>query len=320
MTNELMNPGEVALKASETCGLYVCNREEDDLFAPSYTIEINDAHGVAFLRRLLTIDVRNVRRGQVRQSFILNALGFITDFVTVVHLPDSDEHFRVIFQSIDTLAWMHQVAKAFDVEFVDPEVQTALCYGKKLPVIEGLSTDHCVEVAAGVWAFQTEFNIVFQGKAEALDAYLATLSAEQLDWVSAYTLSTLVKEPHAMDWMGADVTVDALNGAKFVDFNDQARIFIGRALTEARVRAMGEKKTVVIKSHMDHASEWFDEPDTVVIGNEEGEMIAKTVRFGLLGDALVTCVTVPATCDVKSLLWIVGINEEPLAYTIEEVA
>ena len=319
MTNELLNSGLVAQKAAESFGVYLCNQDEEDLFAPCYTIEINDDHGVRFLRRLLTIDVRNVRRGQVRQSFVLNALGFVTDFVTVVHLPDADEHFRVIFQSIDTLAWMHQVAKAFDVELHDPEVSTALVYGKTLPTIGGLNHEHCCEVEAGLWVFKTSYGLVVQGKDDQLSNFVSQLGGEQLDWVGAYTLSILAKEPHAMDWMASDVTVDALNGADFVDFSDPSRVFIGRALTEARIRAMQSKKTVVLKSHMDNAADWFEEPDTVVIGNSEGEMFAKSVRFGLLGESLITSVTLPTTADVNSLLWIVGLEGEPLAYTVEEI-
>ena len=99
--------GQTALKAHTGMGLYVCPNDDEGLNSLYYTIKVNDAQGVAFLRRLLTVDVKNIHRGEVRQSFILNALGLMTDFVWVAHLPDSDEHFRVVFQSLDTLAWMH---------------------------------------------------------------------------------------------------------------------------------------------------------------------------------------------------------------------
>ena len=106
--------GLTALRAKKSMGLYICPEDPDGLNSLYYTIEVNDAQGVAFLRRLLTIDVKNIHRGEVRQSFILNALGLITDFVWVAHLPDSDEHFRVVFQSLDTLAWMQRWAVALN--------------------------------------------------------------------------------------------------------------------------------------------------------------------------------------------------------------
>ena len=166
---------------------------------------------------------------------------------------------------------------------------------------------------------QTEFGIILQGQTEQLSDMVLAFEVPQLNWMQAYTCSILVREPHAMDWMTSDTTVEALNGSRFVNFSDPSRVFIGRALTEARIRSGAKKKTVVIKSHMDSAQEFFDSPDTVVIANSAGEVIAKTVRVGLLGDSLIACVTLPADADVQSLLWIVNVEQEPLAYTIEEI-
>ena len=138
--------GQSALKAHTGMGLYVCPNDDEGLNSLYYTIEVNDAQGVAFLRRLLTVDVKNIHRGDVRQSFILNALGLMTDFVWVAHLPDSDEHFRVVFQSLDTLAWMHQVAKAFDEDFTTLKTSTAILFADQTNTPHGLMADGKVQV------------------------------------------------------------------------------------------------------------------------------------------------------------------------------
>ena len=135
--NDIELSGQAAARAAQGVGFYVCPTDPDGLNSLYYTIEVTDAQGVSFLRRLLTIDVKNIHRGEVRQSFILNALGVITDFVWVAHLPDSDDHFRVVFQSLDTLAWMHQVAKAFDEEFSTLKVATAVLFADQVQTPHG---------------------------------------------------------------------------------------------------------------------------------------------------------------------------------------
>ncbi len=316
---QITTSGQTALAAHTTCGVYCVDRQDDDVFAPCYTVEVKGAAGQAFLRRLLTADVKRLPEGGVTQSFILNALGFITDFVTVAHLPGAEPFYRVVFQSIDTLAWMHQVAKAFDVEIVTVDEVTALIYGEKLPAFSGLRVGRCLWLDNGLWALQTAHGILLQGQSEALDAALDSIEATRLDWASAYTLSIVAREPHAMDWMTGDVTVDAVNGAAYVDFSDASRVFIGRALTEARIRAVGEMKTVVLKSHMDNGADFFEEPDRVVIADRAGNMVTKTDRIGLLGEALIAPIYLPKNKAIEDCLWVIGVDTEPKAYTVEAI-
>lgn len=67
--------GQTALKAHTGMGLYVCPNDDEGLNSLYYTIEVNDAQGVAFLRRLLTVDVKNIHRGEVQSKFYSECFG-----------------------------------------------------------------------------------------------------------------------------------------------------------------------------------------------------------------------------------------------------
>ncbi len=316
--SEIKLSGQTAARAHAGMGLYVCPDDPEGLNSLYYTVEVNDAQGVAFLRRLLTIDVKNVHRGEVRQSFILNALGVITDFVWVAHLPDSDEHFRVIFQSLDTLAWMHQVAKAFDEDFTTIQTSSALLFADQTHTPHGMMTDGKVQTlktAKGdVLVMRVGGLSLLQGPAEAFAGFTHP-GIEVLDELGAVTLCYVCGSPLAFAWESQDKMPGDADGARYIDFSDPARMFIGRALTEARLKAAEPKKAVKLASHQDNAAQWFDEPTGVTLLTEEGVPVAKTDFVGLLGEKLICCAFVPAAIQPSSLLWLNDGQEQ--AYRVE---
>lgn len=316
--SEFEMSGLTALRAKKSMGLYICPEDPDGLNSLYYTIEVNDAQGVAFLRRLLTIDVKNIHRGEVRQSFILNALGLITDFVWVAHLPDSDEHFRVVFQSLDTLAWMHQVSKAFDEDFTTVKTSTALLFADQTQTPHGMMADGKVQVmktAKGEILVMRvgQFSLI-QAEAAAFESF-SHPGMEVLDELSALTLCFVGCSPLAFAWQAQDLMPSDVDGAKYIDFSDPARMFIGRALTEARLKVQTPKVAVALVSHQDEAAGWFENPAEVTLLNEAAEPIAKTTFVGLLGEQLLACAYVPQGTEPAKLLWV---NEgEEQAYHVE---
>lgn len=312
--------GQRASEAQRTMGLYVCPNDPEGLNSLYYTVEVNDAQGVAFLRRLLTADVKNIHRGEVRQSFILNALGLITDFVWVAHLPDSDDHYRVVFQSLDTLAWMHQVAKAFDEDFTTLNVSSALLFAEQTDSPHGMMADgkvQTIKTAKGeVLVMRVGKVSLVQGEKEAFTNFTHP-GITVLDDLAAMTLVYASAHPLCFAWEMQDLMPSDVNGADFIDFSDPARMFIGRALTEARLKAAEHKKAVVVSSHQDNAVQWFDDPKKVTLLNAEAELVSQTQFVGLLGDKLIACAFVPEHIDPQSLLWV---NDgEDSAYRVEVI-
>ena len=316
--SEIELSGQIAAKAHAGMGLYVCPVDPEGLNSLYYTIEVNDAQGVAFLRRLLTIDVKNVHRGEVRQSFILNALGLITDFVWVAHLPESDDHYRVVFQSLDTLAWMHQVAKAFDEDFTTVQTSTALLFADQTNTPHGLMPDGKVSTMktgkGDILVMRVGNLSLLQGPADAFAGFTHP-GIEALDELSAMTLCCACGTPLAFAWEVCDMMPSDVDGARYIDFSDPARMFIGRALTEARLKAGEAKKAAKLVSHQDNGAQWFEAPAEVSLLTEEGVPVAKTHFVGLLGDKLICCAFVPASVESSSLVWL---NEgEQQAYRVE---
>ena len=297
--SEIQLSGQKALRAHHGMGLYVCPDDPEGLNSLYYTIEVNDAQGVAFLRRLLTVDVKNIHRGEVCQSFILNALGLITDFVWVAHLPDTDEHFRVVFQSLDTLAWMHQVAKAFDEDFKTIKTADALLFADQTNTPHGLLADGKVQVMktgqGEVLVMRVGNMSLLQGEAKVFEKFTHP-GIEMLDELSALSLCYAQGRPLAFAWQAQDMMPSDMDGGRSIDFSDTARMF---ALT----------------SHQDNAFDWFDDPQDVTLMTDNGEAVTQTSFVGLLGDKLICSAYVPQSTDPLRLLWVNG--SENQAYRVE---
>lgn len=87
----------------------------------------------------------------------------------------------------------------------------------------------------------------------------------------------------AFAWQANDLMPGDVNGAAYIDFSDPARMFIGRALTEARLKAGEAKKAVVLSSHQDEAEAWFENPSEVILLTEEGVPVCQKCLCRFIG-------------------------------------
>lgn len=302
---DMQHPGLLAQQAQETMGYYVSDMEDSDPLVPVYTIEVSDRAGVALLRRLLTIDVKNLHSGQTKPSFILNALGNVMDIAFVTHLRDADEHYRVSFHTAETLAWVHQVAKAFDAEFATVNTTSVRVWGKNVATL-GVVPNTMKMIKVGetdVLALHTGESLLLQAEgAEWIDA----LDGIRLDWIAANTLSIIAGEVNAIDWMTGDMTPVQLGKTAWLDFSDAYRIFIGRALTEALAKHGTPTAVATITCAQPNAQTLFDDGVLGAVFTQDGDLIAKTYRIGLMGDTLIARIDLPQNLDTEQCVWVNG--------------
>lgn len=314
---DIQHPGHLAQEAEHTLGYYVTDMEEGDPLVPLYTIEVGDRAGVALLRRLLTIDVKNLRTGQAKPSFILNALGNVMDIAFVSHLADREEHFRVSFHTAETLAWVHQVAKAFDAEFETLDVQTVRVWGNDLDRF-GLSanTNRQLTIAEEcVMGVHLGSSILLQGTPNG--QWIQSLEGRQLDWIAANTLSIVHEESNAIDWMTGDMNPVQLSKTDWLDFSDAYRIFIGRALTEALAKHGTQTETINIVCEQPSGESLFADSTLIGIYTADGQFISKTYRVGMLGDRLIARIELPEGLDLEQCVWVNGESFAETAYRFE---
>lgn len=313
---EMQHPGLLAQQAQDTMGYYLSETDDSDPLVPVYTIEVSDRAGVALLRRLLTIDVKNLRSGQTKPSFILNALGNVLDIAFVTHLPDQDEHFRVSFHTAETLAWVHQVAKAFDAEFTALNVTSVRVWGKAIAAL-GVLPNTARRIRVGetdVLALHTGDSLLLQ--AEGAD-WIDALEGVRLDWIAANTLSILAGETNAIDWMTGDMTPVQLGKTDWLDLTDAYRVFIGRALTEALAKHGTPTMVTTLMCEQPDAASIFEDGPMVGIFTQDGDLIAKSYRVGLIGDRLIARVDLPKNLDTDQCVWVNGEEFSQPAYRFE---
>ena len=130
-----------------------------------------------------------------------------------------------------------------------------------------------------------------------------------IDEMTANTLGILAGLPQSMDWMNGETTPDMLAGAPYVDFSDSSRMFIGRALTEARMKAAGKLENVLMCSHVDNSARWFEDPKPILLLDATGVQQARIQRAGDLNGYLVMRAALPATVDASKFITLFDEND-----------
>ena len=313
---DMQHPGLLAQQAQATMGYYATDMEDGDPLVPLYTIEVSDRAGVALLRRLLTIDVKNLHSGQTKPSFILNALGNVMDIAFVTHLRDADEHYRVSFHTAETLAWVHQVAKAFDAEFDTLTVTTVRVWGKDIARL-GVAPNTMKRITVG----ETEVTALHTGESVLLQAegaqWIDALEGVRIDWIAANTLSILAGETNAIDWMTGDMSPVQLGKTAWLDLSDAYRVFIGRALTEALAKHGTPTAVTTIACEVENAEGLFEEGVIGGVYTQDGDLIAKTYRIGLTGNTLIARIDLPQNLDTDQCVWVNGEEFSQPVYRFE---
>ena len=257
-------------------GLYIAQSQDEECFAPRYAIEVTDDAGVSFLRRLLTVDAKTIGRGHVKQG-------------------------------------LHQVAKAFDEEFVTIQTRVAMIFGQATPAaLDGKmpADGSIVEVSVNESALMLmRCGAVTLVTGDEIALGSLSQGVESLDEMAANTLGVLAGLPQSMDWMNGETTPDMLAGESFVDFSDASRMFIGRALTEARMKAAGCLQNALVGSHADNAAVWFEDPQPIIVLNTDGVQKARVQRAGELNGHLVLRVALHAKEDASKLVTLFNEND-----------
>ncbi len=193
-----------------------------------------------FMARLLTSDVTKLPVGGVERSVAMNATGGVLGTPWVARTAPDAYEIILAGEETDALqAWIRQVSVAFEAD-VGVEALSGLYFVGKLPV-DGINLEpgHMVE-SLGMrfinmgWmclAIGPEANI------KAMSENLLKAGAKKGEQTGWDALRIFAREPAAgleLDEGSSPLETgleDALN------FDDPDRIFIGRALTEARFKA-----------------------------------------------------------------------------------
>lgn len=248
-------------------------------------IRTEGENGEKLLRRLITADVAKHATGDCLLASMLNASGGVMQEVAVIaHTGYWDV---VLFpETADTgLAWSRQVAVSFEAEVEQPEDRHVFWLGGPLASDTLKKVDCAVpkagsftEPEAGVQVCAFEDIFLIQGETAKLDAFWKKLAAAgaapigEEAWEAARTAICL--PAFGCDYDESSSPLEVGLGSS-VDFSDPARMFIGRALTEARYRAGIRCRLGVLEIQSeDDASKLDSAPEGVLRGNSsEGGII-----------------------------------------------
>lgn len=205
---------------------------------PVTVLSVNNAE--RFLARLLTSDVRKMPVGGLERSVMLNATGGVIGLPWVVRKSLTDWDIVLTGEEADAEeAWIRQVAVAFDAEVEGVRLSGASFVGT-LPV-EGVALKPQTAIeACGLRFLSLSWINLVVGADEAVSALVDNLlraGAHKGEKTGYDAMRIFAREPA----IGLELTEGAspletgLEDA--VDFSDPERIFIGRALTEARAKA-----------------------------------------------------------------------------------
>lgn len=193
-----------------------------------------------FLARLLTSDVTKLAVGGVERSVAMNATGGVLGTPWVARRATDAYEIILAGDETDALqAWIRQVSVAFEAE-VGVEALAGFYFVGKLPIdgitlqaghmVESLGI-HFIDMGWMCLAIGPEANI------KALSENLIKAGAKKGEQTGWDALRIFAREPAAgleLDESSSPLET-GLEGA--LNFDDPDRIFIGRALTEARFKA-----------------------------------------------------------------------------------
>ncbi len=214
---------------------------------PVTVLKVNGAP--RFLARLLTSDVTKLPVGGIERSVMMNATGGVIGLPWVARV-DNDAYELILWgdESDAQQAWVRQVSVAFDAE-IECETISGVPFVGVLPV-EGVDLqDHRMVNTSGIRFMNLGWISMVAGDVDAMKSLhtnLIAAGAKKGEKTGFDALRIFACEPA----MGLEISegVSPLEAGliEAVDFDDVDRIFIGRALTEARFKAGGFHKLQLI--------------------------------------------------------------------------
>ncbi|MCF0253613.1 MAG: hypothetical protein HUK26_04690 [Duodenibacillus sp.] len=194
-----------------------------------------------FLARLVASDLSRLTSGHARRTVMLNATGNVIGKLYAVRTDADAVRLVIAGEDADAReAWVRQVAAAFDAE-VAGDKGAAFCYTGALPV-QGLQLEPGgAAESLGLVFMRLKGVSMVAGPAEAVQALRANLlqaGARAGDAALRELMRILACEPAAGQEFDSEEDSPLECGFEdAVDLEDASRVFIGRALTEARKAA-----------------------------------------------------------------------------------
>ncbi len=208
----------------------------DVVYFPKVAVTVLSVEGDArFLARLLTSDASKLAEGALTRTVLLNATGGVLGTALLARFDAT--HFAVLFleENADALeAWARQVSQAFEATVKIEKLQA-------LPFLGDLAGEaparcHCIKKTK-LSLFNRGWITYAVGSDEAIDELARKLKAAEAragDPAMIEALRILAREPaYGLEY---DETTSPLEAGleDALNFDDASRVFIGRALTEAR--------------------------------------------------------------------------------------
>ncbi len=208
----------------------------DVVYFPKVAVTVLSVEGDArFLARLLTSDASKLAEGTLTRTALLNATGGVLGTALLARFDAT--HFAVLFleENADALeAWARQVSQAFEATVKIEKLQA-------LPFLGDLAGEaparcHCIKKTK-LSLFNRGWITYAVGSDEAVDELAQKLKAAEAragDPAMIEALRILAREPaYGLEY---DETTSPLEAGleDALNFDDASRVFIGRALTEAR--------------------------------------------------------------------------------------
>lgn len=252
-----------------------------------------------FLARLLTSDVTKLPVGGIERSVMMNATGGIIGLPWVARTENDAYELILWGEEADAQqAWVRQVSVAFDAE-IEAETLSGIPYVGTMP-IDGLKLEeHAYVNQAGIRFMNLSWICMVVGAHDAMTSMrdnLIAAGAKKGEQTGFDALRIFAREPA----MGLEISegVSPLEAGLIdaVDFSDPERIFIGRALTEARFKAQNFYKLQLIAFDVPFDPNLLVEVPAVIVDDVEHPLtsIARIPE----GPYTVGLVRVPPSVDI----------------------
>ena len=225
-----------------------------------------------FMARLLTSDVTKLPVGGVERSVAMNATGGVLGTPWVARTAQDAYEIILAGEETDALqAWIRQVSVAFEAD-VGVEVLSGFYFVGKLPV-DGINLEpgHMVE-SLGMRFINMGWMCLAIGPEANIKAMSENLlkagakKGEQTGWDALRIFARVPAAGLELDEGSSPLETgleDALN------FDDPDRIFIGRALTEARFKAGSYERMQLVAFDVAFDPALLVEVPTVIVGDTQ---------------------------------------------------
>lgn len=232
-----------------------------------------------FLARLITSDATKLMQGSVVRTALLNATGGLLG--TVLLTREGQETYKLYLtdDNADALeAWIRQVSQAFDAEVLS----------EKVPMMPYLGDFAGQAPLRGHFEKKTHVTLINRGwisyavgPEDALKSLIKQLTDAGVEEGPVETIEALrvmAREP--APGLEYDETTSPLEAGleDALDFSDSDRIFIGRALTQARFEAKDYERLHLVAFNIPFDPAALTEMPLVVVG-ELGYQPTSLVRI-----------------------------------------